>query len=52
LVVYFEADKKRYATGIDRTSDEWNKIWKTNLRDDDLRLIKRMLNAKRKKQKK
>src|ERR1051325_8459785 len=49
LSVYFDGEKKRYRTGVDLTEDEWNKIFKTNLRDDALKIKRRKLaNSKKK----
>jgi integrase/recombinase XerD len=49
LNVYFDGEKKRYKTGIDLTEEEWNKISKNNLRDNDLKITKRKLNISIKK---
>ena len=44
LIIYFDGDKKRYKTGISLTEDNWIKLNATNLRDEQLRVIKRKLN--------
>ncbi|MGN6399982.1 MAG: phage integrase SAM-like domain-containing protein [Flavisolibacter sp.] len=49
LSVYFEGDKRRYKTGHDVSEVEWTKLYGANLRDDDLKLLKRKLNAKKEK---
>ncbi len=49
LVVFHEGRKERYATGIDLFEDDWNRMQKSNLRDDDLKTIKRKLDAKKEK---
>ena len=45
--VYFDGEKKRYKTGVDISKVDWKKINGTNLRDDDLKTIKRKLNLKK-----
>ena len=49
LNIYFEDEKRRYKTGFSLTESDWEKIIATNLRDDDLRTIKRKLNIKKEK---
>jgi|GEM_PF-2421115 len=49
LTVYFEGDKRRYRTGCDLTDLQWRKMNSCNLRDDDLKTIKRKLNARKEK---
>ncbi|RYZ78783.1 MAG: hypothetical protein EOP04_29035, partial [Proteobacteria bacterium] len=47
LTVYFEGGKERYKTGVSLTPDQWERLNKANLRDDDLRKIKRKLAIKK-----
>ncbi|RYE51858.1 MAG: hypothetical protein EOP48_17655 [Sphingobacteriales bacterium] len=49
LSVYFEGEKKRYKTGISLSEAQWEKLFKSNLRDDDLKLLRRKLNLKKEK---
>ena len=45
LTIYFNGDKKRYKTGISLTEENWSRLNAANLRDDQLRVIKRKLNV-------
>ncbi len=45
LNVYCKPDKKRYATGIHVTSDEWVKLNSPKLKNNDLKEIRQQLNA-------
>ena len=49
LVVYHGGKKKRYSTAIDLTAEQWEKLQKTNLRDDSIKIIKRKLEVKKQK---
>jgi integrase len=49
ITLYFEGEKKRYKTGIDLSESDWTRLSKTNLRDDELKTVKRKLNAKKEK---
>jgi integrase len=49
ITIYFEGEKKRYKTAIDLSESDWQKLGKTNLRDDELKLTKRKLQAKKEK---
>lgn len=42
--VYFDDDDRSYKTGIDLAEKEWEKMNGKNLRDDDLRTVKRKVN--------
>ena len=45
LNVYCKPDKKRYATGIHLTSDEWTKLNSPKLKNNDLKEVRQKLNA-------
>lgn len=45
LNVYCKPDKKRYATGIHLTSDEWVKLNSPKLKNNDLKEVRQKLNA-------
>jgi integrase/recombinase XerD len=45
LNIYCKPDKKRYATGIHLTSDEWVKLNSPKLKNSDLKEIQQKLNA-------
>ncbi|CAN5426006.1 site-specific integrase [soil metagenome] len=45
LNVYCKPDKKRYATGIHLTSDEWIKLNSPKLKNNDLKEVRQKLNA-------
>ncbi|RYZ91397.1 MAG: hypothetical protein EOP04_00475 [Proteobacteria bacterium] len=49
LTVYFEGAKRRYSTGFDLTKADWEKMNTSNLRDDNLKIAKRKLFAKKEK---
>jgi integrase len=49
LTIYYEGNKKRYNTSIDITEADWTKLSKTNLKDDELKLTRRKLQAKKEK---
>lgn len=49
LVIYYDGEKERYSTGIDLTLEQWNKLSKTNLRDDDLKTLRNKLTLKKQK---
>jgi integrase/recombinase XerD len=44
LTIYFDGEKKRYKTGINLSEDDWNKVENPNLRDDQLKIVKRKMN--------
>jgi len=49
LSVYFEGQKKRYNTGIGLTEEQWDKLAKPKLRDDELKITRRKLDLKKQK---
>lgn len=45
LTVYFQQDKKRYATGVDLSIEEWKKMNSPKLKDKELKDLKLMLDG-------
>lgn len=45
LTVYYQQDKKRYATGVDLNEEEWKKINAPKLKDPELKEVRLRLDA-------
>jgi len=43
LVIYDGKSRKRYATGISLSNDDWEKLYSKNLRNDDLKTVRSAL---------